>query len=1085
MTAEIETVEIAAGQISFIEELGGSCLFGFTLEPEGEACDLYMHGDEGLLRFRMTNGEEQYVRITPGILDGSEEPTPSPEMVVDVDASLSNGYVAMRNFGQRPARILAVEIADGDLVWGSVDRDSCTGKVLEPGTSTCALRVTGNDGTLRFFLDGELPQEVAVDLAQFPAPSVPGPVVDDVPRISTTTTSLGAGTTSQGHEWWPITFVNDGGRAAKISQVEVKGQLVLQQFAANGSPAPQDLCTGRTLGPNRTTPSGAVASCQIGLWGLKGTIRFIVEGSGWHDVTIDLDKLRGQATGPDDTTPPHVISGAMDGKAYGSGPEVRLGTGYTTNSITVEDPLGINRVELHLVRTDDGSNTDYLAPFNCTGEAIGACIGPQPFCAHTPTSSQTPPSACPSTPTINYGCQTSWPPPRELPANCQTTRRINYTYLAPTANWPHGTVPYNVPEGRYKMYWKVSDSRNNWQRFDVTHPTIVLDYTPPIVALSGPLAESAFTDQLSGGYLKIATDDLTSGVKSIKLFEYAGSTRLWEQPWSRPNCTLQSCDPHQYTVEYTLDPIARGWQNGPHDLDVEATDAATNTSPPRPWKVNFWKTSWQEGGGDRRINTSGEINAVRAALAPIGGAYEPSNPVWAGLVPESTVWNGTAVVAGPPGDRAIIYPHSWTYGSYETNDHLINTPGEIIAAKAALGGCATRATNPGWWAAMAPADQERVCADHTPPAPPSDIEAVYDPPSGETDLSWNPAIDPPLANGAPGSGVATYAYRYKINNGAWKPWTSTPDADVILTGIPQTATLYVELTATDVDGNTTGVVSATTTVSPTTATYNNAGAPGYDPGYQIHMEPQNMVDANGDAVPQDDEDDPLLNRGSSAAAASAAYTERNCNAGNPCGAFDGAKAARYAVRWWPVTDENYLTKSNRNYNYYGGNGGDCTNFVSQALKAGGMKFMRSHGYDRPDRPLGSNPFLRGEGSWWSYWYAGGSTGRSYVVTASWARAQHLYDHLREYGLATSVPKSQTPRQGDVIFLSHSSGDRNLSHSMIVARVSQGTVWIAQHSSPAYKNFERSKEAMRRAYGTEGSDWNYFVLRPRYAVANIG
>ena len=136
--------------------------------------------------------------------------------------------------------------------------------------------------------------------------------------------------------------------------------------------------------------------------------------------------------------------------------------------------------------------------------------------------------------------------------------------------------------------------------------------------------------------MTIDTDDVTTGVKSIKLFEYAGSgsNRLWEQPWGpRPDCTLDQCAQHKYTVSYTLDPISRGWQNGRHDLDVEAKDAAENASPPQPWQVSFWKTSWQPGGSDHRINTTGEINDVRAALAPIGGVYDPTNPVWPGWSP--------------------------------------------------------------------------------------------------------------------------------------------------------------------------------------------------------------------------------------------------------------------------------------------------------------------------------------------------------------------------------------------------------------------------------------------------------------------
>jgi hypothetical protein len=66
------------------------------------------------------------------------------------------------------------------------------------------------------------------------------------------------------------------------------------------------------------------------------------------------------------------------------------------------------------------------------------------------------------------------------------------------------------------------------------------------------------------------------------------------------------------------------------------------------------------------------------------------------------------------------------------------------------------------------------------------------------------------------------------------------------------------------------------------------------------------------------------------------------------------------------------------------------------------------------------------------------SGRGYAVTASWARAQDLYDHLLEYGLAAHIPHNLTFHVGDVIF-----------------------------------------------YRAQGSGWDYYVLRPKYAVANIG
>src|SRR5262249_7556191 len=149
-------------------------------------------GDRGgLVRLDSIDGDSFYYRITPGIRDGTEAPTDNPVMAIDRDASFSDGYLTIRNFGQRPGRILAVELAAGDLVWDDVDRDSCTGAVLSPATASCALRVTGSQGTLRFFLDGDAPQEVDVVLGDLPDSS-PVPTAGPA-RIITTTVSAGAG----------------------------------------------------------------------------------------------------------------------------------------------------------------------------------------------------------------------------------------------------------------------------------------------------------------------------------------------------------------------------------------------------------------------------------------------------------------------------------------------------------------------------------------------------------------------------------------------------------------------------------------------------------------------------------------------------------------------------------------------------------------------------------------------------------------------------------------------------------------------------------------------------------------------------
>lgn len=195
-------------------------------------------------------------------------------------------------------------------------------------------------------------------------------------------------------------------------------------------------------------------------------------------------------------------------------------------------------------------------------------------------------------------------------------------------------------------------------------------------------------------------------------------------------------------------------------------------------------------------------------------------------------------------------------------------------------------------------------------------------------------------------------------------------------------------------------------------------------------------------------------------------------------------AARYAIAWYKVTDADAATTRNKVYNYYGGFGGDCTNFVSQSLKAGGMKFMRSQGRNDPWSPYGGAnrlPFLKGEGSWWSRWWTP-SIGppRQYEPTASFVRADTLYHHLLDYNLAGIVVGYKHAKPGDVVFYHHGGA---MTHSQIVARA-KPKIMIAQHSESAYKPIIESFKSMTDNYGARGSGWNIVILRPLFSVSDI-
>lgn len=141
--------------------------------------------------------------------------------------------------------------------------------------------------------------------------------------------------------------------------------------------------------------------------------------------------------------------------------------------------------------------------------------------------------------------------------------------------------------------------------------------------------------------------------------------------------------------------------------------------------------------------------------------------------------------------------------------------------------------------------------------------------------------------------------------------------------------------------------------------------------------------------------------------------------------YDRQSAVQYATR--------YALVPNKKYKYFGVNqriGGDCTNFVSQCLKAGGIPFS----YDK------KNP-------WWYNFEA--STN---VCSLSWSVAHSLFLHLRKSAdnntkgaKALQTNNVSDLELGDLIFYENKSGV--IFHSTIITAFS-GIPLVSQHSVEA-------------------------------------
>ncbi|MGE6370953.1 amidase domain-containing protein [Planococcus kocurii] len=140
------------------------------------------------------------------------------------------------------------------------------------------------------------------------------------------------------------------------------------------------------------------------------------------------------------------------------------------------------------------------------------------------------------------------------------------------------------------------------------------------------------------------------------------------------------------------------------------------------------------------------------------------------------------------------------------------------------------------------------------------------------------------------------------------------------------------------------------------------------------------------------------------------------NAGTSANTYYPLKARDYAYKW---TSNTANLRNNASYGYYSKNSGgchdcwwDCTNFISQALAAGGMKYVGGVG----------------SGYVWStnWYYASGSN----KPTFSWGGANAFYKHFKDRARVAS--KVAYLRTGDVVSLD-TGGDSKIDHNVMITK----------------------------------------------------
>jgi hypothetical protein len=128
-----------------------------------------------------------------------------------------------------------------------------------------------------------------------------------------------------------------------------------------------------------------------------------------------------------------------------------------------------------------------------------------------------------------------------------------------------------------------------------------------------------------------------------------------------------------------------------------------------------------------------------------------------------------------------------------------------------------------------------------------------------------------------------------------------------------------------------------------------------------------------------------------------------------------SKVVAYANKYW--------SSYNTSYRSWASSGSDCTNFVSQAMKAGG--WAHDTGLWNDDH---------------NWWY------NSLNQTHSWAGAENWYKFARVYsGRVTALSNVYSLRPGDVLQAKY-SGSSVVNHSMIVTLYYGNMVYLTYHSN---------------------------------------
>lgn len=133
--------------------------------------------------------------------------------------------------------------------------------------------------------------------------------------------------------------------------------------------------------------------------------------------------------------------------------------------------------------------------------------------------------------------------------------------------------------------------------------------------------------------------------------------------------------------------------------------------------------------------------------------------------------------------------------------------------------------------------------------------------------------------------------------------------------------------------------------------------------------------------------------------------------------YNREKAVAYAQKW--------ALRYNPEFYHFAGIGGDCTNFISQCLLAGGAPMI----YDK----------ING----WFY-------KNSYNRSASWTSVKYLQRFLlseKQFGIVGEIRKIQSLEIGDLVQL-RQKPNTIFNHTLIITKIVEDEIYVCAHTNNA-------------------------------------